>query len=72
MPGNLYANFDVPLGIEIGLLSCIPVIAFIYVAESERFAGLRLNLSESKEHSRTVLDQASVTKPNSAPEASIG
>jgi len=53
-------------------LSAIPVAAFIYVGESERFTRLRLKLSGRKEYSRPGLDHASVTKPNSAAEASIG
>jgi hypothetical protein len=68
----LAANTDIGLGVVIGVLSAIPVAALIYVAESERFGRLRLKLVRTKEHWRPGLDQASVTKPNSAAEASIG
>jgi hypothetical protein len=72
MNAILAANTDVGLGVVIGVLSAIPVAAFIYVAESERFSGFRLKLSKRQEHSRPGRDHASVTKPNSAAEASIG
>jgi hypothetical protein len=71
----LSANIDIGLGVVIGVLSAIPVAAVIYVAESELFAGLRLKLSRRKAaHIRPAQRQAeaSVTRPSSASEASIG
>ena len=68
----MLANTDVGLGVVIGLLSCIPVIAFIYVAESKRFAWFRLKFAARKEHSRPGLNYAGVTNPSSVSEASIG
>ena len=71
-PSGLYDDIAINTFYGHNGLSAIPVAAFIYVGESERFTRLRLKLSGRKEYSRPGLDHASVTKPNSAAEASIG
>lgn len=38
---NITALYDIRLGIIISVLSAIPVLAVIYIAESTRFAGFR-------------------------------
>jgi hypothetical protein len=38
---NLFANFDVPLGEEIALLSRIPVVAVICITEKDKFVELK-------------------------------
>jgi hypothetical protein len=49
MVGNaLLGAYDVGLGIEIGLASCIPVIAVIYMGESDRCAGFRQRLASHR------------------------
>lgn len=41
----LLAHYDVALGLKIGLLSCIPVVAVIYIGESDRCSELRRTLA---------------------------
>jgi hypothetical protein len=38
---HLSDMYDIPLGMTVGGLCCIPVVALMFVMESQRFAGLR-------------------------------